>query len=186
MFCPKCNTQNLDQAQFCAKCGSPLTLTTPAVEIVTPSNQSQPAIVQTPNSSEFHYQGVGKRLVAVLIDSVGFFVIFGFIISLLTGQASSEGFHLTGLPAFLVFFLLFVYFVVMEGLFGATLGKMLLKMKVVKTDGSPCDIASALTRNVLRIVDYFFFGFVGMILIWMSPKKQRLGDTIANTIVVGK
>jgi uncharacterized RDD family membrane protein YckC len=36
---------------------------------------------------------------------------------------------------------MFLYFIILEGIVGATIGKMALKMKVVKEDGSPCGLA---------------------------------------------
>ncbi len=40
-------------------------------------------------------------------------------------------------------------------------------------------------RNVLRIIDGLpLFYLASAILIWTSEKKQRLGDRVADTIVV--
>lgn len=76
------------------------------------------------------------------------------------------------------------YFVVMEGTSGATLGKRILKIRVVKVDGSALTMRESLIRNILRIIDGIFVYLVGAILIWTSPNKQRLGDRLAGTIVV--
>jgi uncharacterized RDD family membrane protein YckC len=62
---------------------------------------------------------------------------------------------------------------------------MVLKIKVVREDGSPCGIVPAIIRNILRIVDGLpFLYIIGMILISRSSKKQRLGDSVAKTVVV--
>lgn len=61
---------------------------------------------------------------------------------------------------------------------------MVTKIKVVREDGMPIDMNLALTRNILRIIDGLFAYLIGAILIWRSHKKQRLGDSIARTIVV--
>jgi len=74
----------------------------------------------------------------------------------------------------------------MEGLVGATIGKMVLGMRVTKVDGSPCDLQAALIRNILRIVDALPFYLIGAILVWTSSRRQRLGDRVANTVVVSK
>jgi uncharacterized RDD family membrane protein YckC len=42
----------------------------------------------------------------------------------------------------------------------------------------------AFKRNILRVIDGFFAYLIGAILIWRSDKQQRLGDTIAKTVVV--
>ncbi|PTD94466.1 hypothetical protein C9439_02305 [archaeon SCG-AAA382B04] len=80
--------------------------------------------------------------------------------------------------------LVLLYFVVLEATRGQTLGKMLTGIKVVKQDGSPCDFSSSLIRNLLRVVDGIFVYVVGALFIAQSDKDQRLGDRIANTVVV--
>jgi uncharacterized RDD family membrane protein YckC len=72
----------------------------------------------------------------------------------------------------------------MEATTGQTLGKMAMKLKVVKKDGAKIDWQASIIRNLLRIIDGFFFYLLGAIVIWVSKSKQRLGDMAANTIVV--
>jgi uncharacterized RDD family membrane protein YckC len=132
------------------------------------------------------YAGVGLRAVAVIIDFVMLFAIM-FLVALVTGNTSDAGFELQGAPAGLGFVLWFVYFVAMEATSGATLGKMLVGIKVVRTDGtSPIGWSPALIRNVLRIIDGLFVYLVGAFLASRSPTKQRLGDRVAGTVVVRK
>jgi hypothetical protein len=77
-----------------------------------------------------------------------------------------------------------LYFTIMEGFFGATIGKFATGIRVVKEDGSKLDFPPALIRNLLRIIDAIFFYLVGAIFVWTSPLKQRLGDRVANTVVI--
>ncbi len=81
----------------------------------------------------------------------------------------------------------FLYFTLMEGTRGQTLGKKQLGVRVVKADGSPMDLQAAFTRNLLRIVDQlptlYAYG------LWRMTKsgparRQRLGDSAAGTLVV--
>jgi uncharacterized RDD family membrane protein YckC len=76
------------------------------------------------------------------------------------------------------------YFIAMEGLTGTTLGKRLLKLKVVRTDGSPMSMREAVVRNVFRILDGLFLYLIAAIAVWTSDRNQRLGDRVANTLVV--
>jgi len=47
------------------------------------------------------------------------------------------------------------------------------------------DFARSLVRNILRIIDWLpFFYLIGFILIATNPKKQRIGDMAARSIVV--
>jgi uncharacterized RDD family membrane protein YckC len=130
------------------------------------------------------YVGIGRRLVAAVVDGIVLFVIF-YLIAALTGKTTQSGFSLTGAPAFLAFLVGLAYYVLLEGTVGATLGKLLLGLRVVKTDGSRTDLRASLIRNVMRIVDFLpFIYIVGMIAIGVSEKKQRLGDRVAGTGVV--
>ena len=129
------------------------------------------------------YAGVGMRAVATIIDLVVLFVI-GYLIALVTGQTTSGGFNLQGVPALLWFVLSTAYYVVLEAQLGGTVGKLLLGLKVVTTEGSPIDYRAALIRTVLRIVDGFFLYLVAAIPVWQSPRRQRLGDRVAGTVVV--
>ena len=127
--------------------------------------------------------GVGLRAVATIIDTLLLMVI-AYLIALLTGATTASGFNLTGAPAFLWFFIAIAYYIVLEATQGATLGKMALGLRVVKLDGSPISWSESIIRNLLRIIDGLFAYLVGAILIWTSPLKQRLGDRLANTVVV--
>ena len=127
--------------------------------------------------------GVGRRAVAIIIDSI-LLGIVAYLVASVTGGTTAEGFQLSGAPAFLVFLVAMAYYVVMEKTSGATLGKMAMKLKVVKLDGAALDWQASIVRNILRIIDGFFFYIVGAIAVWMSKSKQRLGDMAAHTIVV--
>ena len=127
--------------------------------------------------------GVGRRAVAVIIDGI-LLMIVGYALAQVLGGATATGFDLQGGPAFIFFGIALAYFIVMEATTGQTLGKMAMKLKVVKKDGAKIDWQASIIRNLLRIIDGFFFYLVGAIVIWVSKSKQRLGDMAANTIVV--
>ncbi len=86
------------------------------------------------------------------------------------------------LVMFLVWFLYFTYF---ESTTGQTLGKRLLGLRVIYVpSGRPPDFAHATVRNVLRFIDWLpAFYLVGFVLALTTPKRQRLGDVLAETVV---
>ena len=127
--------------------------------------------------------GVGRRAVAVIIDGI-LLMIVGYALAQVMGGATATGFELQGGPAFIFFGIALAYYIVMEAVTGQTLGKMAMKLKVVKKDGAKIDWQAAIVRNLLRIIDGFLFYLVGAIVVWVSKNKQRLGDMAANTIVV--
>lgn len=127
--------------------------------------------------------GVGRRAVAVLIDAVPLFIV-GYIIAFVTGGTTRDGFDIQGGPAFLWLGIGLTYYIVMEALWGATLGKRAMGLKVVKQSGERLDWQASIVRNLMRIVDGFFFYLVAAIAVWVSKSRQRLGDMAANTLVV--
>ena len=142
-------------------------------------------------TDDLHYVGLGRRAVAIILDSVllmSAYFVLGFLIGATTGGQTAGGFSLTGGPAFLLFGLTLIiglgYFIYFEGVRGSTPGKQLVGLKVVMADGTPCTTAAATVRTVLRIVDGFFFYLVGALFVATSGTKQRLGDRIADTVVV--
>jgi len=68
---------------------------------------------------------------------------------------------------------------------GQTPGKRLFRLAVLNDDGSPVRWPAALTRNLLRAVDFlpFFYGF-GLLAMLVSRDFKRLGDLAAGTVVV--
>jgi uncharacterized RDD family membrane protein YckC len=135
-----------------------------------------------------HYVSVGRRLIAALVDGAIVFFGFGFAIAALTSNASlrPEGgaeFHLEGGPALALFALGLAYFVVLEGMVGATVGKYLVGVRVRTMAGGRIGWTASLVRNLLRAVDVCVC-CVGALLIWTSPRRQRLGDRVAGTVVL--
>ena len=79
----------------------------------------------------------------------------------------------------------FFYYFLLEGFAGQTIGKRILGIAVVKADGSPCTYLSSFVRNLLRVVDAMpFFYLVGLAVMALSDRKQRIGDHVAGTVVV--
>ncbi|HET8910639.1 MAG TPA: RDD family protein, partial [Ktedonobacteraceae bacterium] len=68
---------------------------------------------------------------------------------------------------------------------GASVGKMVMGLRVVRQDGGPISWTESLIRNLLRIIDVLPFAYiVGAIIVSTNPLKQRLGDKVAHTVVI--
>ena len=78
------------------------------------------------------------------------------------------------------------YYTILEAMFGATIGKRLMRLTVVLTDGRPIGWKESIIRNVLRIVDMQLFGLVGLLFVWATGRSQRIGDLASSTIVVSR
>lgn len=68
---------------------------------------------------------------------------------------------------------------------GQTIGKRLLRLRVMDVEGMRLQFNQIVVRNLLRFVDSLpAFYFVGGVTCWLNSKSQRLGDIAANTVVV--
>ena len=78
----------------------------------------------------------------------------------------------------------FLYHSLLEGLWGKTIGKKICGIVVLKDDFTQCTLGSGFLRNLMRIVDSFFYYLVAVVAVAGTMKWQRLGDLVAGTIVV--
>ena len=77
------------------------------------------------------------------------------------------------------------YYAVLEGLFGATVGKRLAGVRVTDLEGRRIGWQAAILRNLGRLLDALpFLYLLGGILTLTSKQHQRLGDRFAGTLVV--
>lgn len=68
---------------------------------------------------------------------------------------------------------------------GQTIGKKLLRLRVVDVEGMRLQFNQIVVRNLLRFVDELpAFYFVGGVTCWLNSRCQRLGDLAANTVVI--
>jgi uncharacterized RDD family membrane protein YckC len=134
---------------------------------------------------------LGDRLVGLLVDglpAVGLFFFVGMLIAPRFGGATAAGFNLEGGPAALVIALallgMFVYFVLLELAFGATLGKVVAGARVRTVEGRRIGFRAAIVRNAMRLIDSIALYLVGTIAVLVTRRNQRLGDLAAHTVVV--
>ena len=164
-------------------------------------------IIETPERVplEFALASIGNRFLAVAIDHffqfLSMFLIAWFFMWLsgytadqlveapeaLFGQAPKWTIAVMIVIVFVVFA---GYFILFEWLCnGQTPGKRLLKLRVIREDGRPLTLWEAVARNLLRIADAAP-GFVvpiysiGLVVIFLSDRDQRIGDIFAGTVVI--
>jgi uncharacterized RDD family membrane protein YckC len=146
-----------------------------------------------PIESTRAYAGVWRRFAALVVDFVLLSALFFPVTRIVKGtwimtagnHRWARGWFVTD-PLCLIFLVvIFLYFVFLEGLAGGTVGKRLLRLRVVGTAGTDVGLYKALIRNVLRVVDSLpFLGILGTILITRSPERARFGDRAAGTRVI--
>ena len=105
------------------------------------------------------------------------------VITLVASQFGRAGWGVVLIAWFFVEWLLPAWFEAAWG--GQTPGKRVFRIAVLNDDGTPLRWPGALTRNLLRAVDFlpFFYG-IGLAAMLMNRDFKRLGDLAAGTVVV--
>jgi uncharacterized RDD family membrane protein YckC len=132
------------------------------------------------------YIGLGRRFVAWLVDGL----ITGLAWVPFAETSSVDGTYSIrwdGVDFVVPLLITLAYFVLLEGAFGATVGKLVLGIRVRSLDGTRIGFGAAAIRNLARVVDGFPYVIpylVGAIAVSRSETDQRLGDRWAKTVVV--
>ena len=134
---------------------------------------------------EYELADLRDRGIAFLID----LVLLGVAIMLLSMLGfGGFGFEGTAATVFSIFiFCVFLFYsLAMEVLNnGQSVGKMAMKIQVIKTVGGQATFSDYAARWVFRMIDiYFSMGGIASILVASSAKAQRIGDIVANTAVI--
>jgi uncharacterized RDD family membrane protein YckC len=88
-------------------------------------------------------------------------------------------------PGLLTYFVLAaLYYVVLESVWGRTVGKLATGIRVVTATGDRAGFGRILGRTAFRLVDGFGGYLVGFLVVVSSSRRQRLGDIVAGTAVV--
>jgi len=152
--------------------------------------------VETPENIELRLPlaGFGPRLLAQVIDSlisgVVSLVILILAVAALWTQVDWEtgaGFIQAFMVAMVVSMLSWiVYYTVFEIIWnGQTPGKRVTGIRVVKRGGLPLQPRDVVLRNLVRLIDYFpSHGLTGLVSFFATSNQQRLGDLVADTVVI--
>jgi uncharacterized RDD family membrane protein YckC len=204
IFCNKCGSQNSSGAQFCSICGAPLANALPVSNrlagpdaTLAASQQAQylqPGIaLQTAVGAPTSYGGFWIRLVAAIIDGIIVQAVVTpvvFIVGLMIGVAGAVATTGRG-PGILAIwtgvafglFASWLYEAAMESSSKqATLGKMVLGMRVTDLQGNRISFARATVRHFCKYISAMIM-FIGYIMAGFTDRKQALHDMIAGTLV---
>ena len=181
IHCPSCGFQTDTGATFCQACGSQLATTAVATAPV-----PAPAV---------RYGGFWIRFVAALIDAILVEVVIipvGFVMGLVLGLAGHSvdmplaGVRLVGLIVGVAFGLVasWIYEAGLESSSRqATVGKMILQLRVTDDHGQRISFARASGRHFGKYVSGFTL-MIGYIMAGFTARKQALHDMMAGTVVV--
>jgi uncharacterized RDD family membrane protein YckC len=133
---------------------------------------------------EYELATIFDRILAWLIDFIIIIAYVGIAIlvaAMIAGEPSRGLVALVSVPALFYHFLCEAFFQ------GQSIGKMALRIKVVRIDGSPPNIGNYLLRWIFRVLEVnpaIFYGGAAISSIAFSKRGQRFGDMIAATTVI--
>lgn len=140
--------------------------------------------IATPEGIEIELTlaGIGSRFMAGAMDySIQLLVIVA--MALILRPDGGAGAAVFTSASFAMIFFYDVLFEVLGG--GRTPGKRANGLRVVRGGGRPITFSRSALRNVLRLIDIMPGMYaVGMTVIFISPRNQRVGDLAAGTYVV--
>jgi uncharacterized RDD family membrane protein YckC len=157
--------------------------------------------VETPEQVELHFPlaGLGSRFLALMIDiliQIAANLVLGIVIVIVFSIPATQR-HVGSMSdtaaKWFVACVIFVYFLLYWGYFslfeafrnGQTPGKRVMKIRVIKDSGRQITFFEALARNLLRVIDLLPGMFlVGAVSIMVTRQNKRLGDLVADTLVV--
>ena len=139
------------------------------------------------------YKGALARLLAFVIDFIALIIITAILGAIFGGEST--------VATYLSLAAGFIYFVGFWSWRGQTPGKMVIRAKIVKSDGSTIGFGNAILRYLFYLVPIYapilFFAsragggwlpllgaIVGLIIIVLSSRKQGLHDMVAGTCVI--
>ncbi len=120
-----------------------------------------------------------RRIVAAVIDSA-FIILIAMLVSAMLFDVMPED------PAVILSFVSIppLFHFAFESVLGRTPGKKLSGIAVMSNDGSLPSTRALFLRNLFRPLDFVVFYGLGFLMLLLTKRKQRLGDKVANTVVV--
>lgn len=138
---------------------------------------------------DYEIASLGDRILARLIDGgifLALYLLFLFVglgIFSTGGNGNSSALYIV-IGAF-AFFVIFYDLICEIFLNGQSIGKRVMKIKVISLDGGKATIGQYVLRWIFRMVDFTLSMQVGgLICIAVTEKKQRIGDVVAGTTLI--
>lgn len=164
-YCEKCKSALPEGALFCPRCGAHV----------------------SPDSAKLAFWG--ERFVAYLIDGI-IVGLISYSLSLFLSVAAQFSFlprWLSWIPFFnfsLHGVLLFLYWILMDGVYGQSIGKMVMCLRVTTIQGKPITMSQAALESVGKAFFLPVDFLVGLFL--YQKRRQRVFNFLSQTIVVRK
>lgn len=211
--CPHCSfAKEVDPASLpdkplkvtCPRCKEVFSFQKPAADSPAPATETVPvAVAPVPtsppatklpavapvaaNAALLPKAGFWIRFVAVLIDSVlvtTVQAIFGFALGMVGSGLETQELLLGSVSFMFGSVVSVAYYVFFTGYCGQTPGKMALRIKVIRSDGSDISYGRAFLREAVGKFISALILFIGYLMAAFDSQKQGLHDRMADTYVI--
>lgn len=122
------------------------------------------------------YAGFWIRFVAAFIDGILLIAVL-YILGLSSKEAFSTEWFVQNILGM-------IYYIVLTGVWGQTLGKMIIGVKVVRTDGGTAGWGTVILRETIGKIVSGIVLLIGYIWAGFDERKQSWHDKMAGTIVI--
>jgi len=136
---------------------------------------------------DYEVAGVGERILGRLID-YGLFILILILGAIVGSMMSSDS---DSSPVIIVLIVIYAVLYVFYDLVceitmnGQSVGKRVMKIKVISLNGARPTISQYLLRWLFRIADFTLTSDVcGLISVAVTEKHQRVGDLVAGTTLI--
>lgn len=137
-------------------------------------------------ANNYRFAGFWIRFVAVMIDSLlvgAVQLVCSFALTFLAG-GESDNLMIAGVTSTFGLVISTAYYVFFTGYCGQTPGKMALRIKVIRTDGSDISYGRAFLREAVGKFISALILFIGYLMAAFDDQKQGLHDRMADTYVI--
>src|SRR5215469_2169106 len=152
-------------------------------------------IIDTPEQVhlEFVLADIGSRFMAVFADTIIQLLLLLALIIIDELALRGVMFRLGSYQIWVIAILIFIWFCIYWGYYaafealwnGQTPGKRWAGIRVIKETGRAINAFEAITRNLVRIIDFIPGIYaVGIVTMLLNSRNQRLGDFAAGTLVI--
>jgi len=153
VYCISCGKEIADDAEFCPACGA------------------------RQNLSELVLATLGERFLAFIIDAILVGMVAGIIRPIYWAPA-----HMPFIDLGVSNVLLFLYWAYLEGTSGQSLGKKVMRIKVVDLRGGAIDMGKSMYQAIGKAFLLPLDVIIGLLM--YGEKQQRLFNYLSGTVVV--
>ena len=194
--CPKCGYALQPFEEECPRCAGPpqenAAAPAPPTPDLPPPPQPPPPLQPVP--THFHNAGFWIRVLAAIIDGMVLAVPTAIIFVATLGGIAALG-SLDAIDEWTAEPILRVsqlgasgigllYYVIMNGTWGATLGKMAVRIKIVRVDGRPIGYGIALARYLIKSILGSCTCSLMFLSVAFNPEYRGWHDQIVGTRVI--